>query len=675
MTEGARHRRFAPPAVPVHDLRGDPRLRWATSATASSEYSASYPARAACGPPQVFPKGGDYDHTWLSDNTDRSAWLELRFTPLDLCYGFVALETCGAGAIVRATDAEGVVLFESPLEIVPARKAHLLCVEFEAPRALHTVRLHVSPRVRDYREVDAVALLACPFADLAAAAPPPPPPPVPGAPVEGFTDLVGTLHGHAPLTPLVHLTLSSATATVNVNVGGPATLRLDDGQEVTLELAETCIYGAPLLRREAAFGTLARELPWLRPALGRRAPSDAALVTLTGTQLVAGERVYAAGTPMTAAAGGFRDTARRLEGLRAAALSSRPLSSTPFPTRGVQEFARQARTSTDGPPARHPLAPWRRVATGLVGLSASAAAALWLTATDVRGIHGGRAAALVVALVALLGSTVFALELHGRATLVTVVRRGRDRGRAPVRATSPGWTAAGTGILLFLAATLAAALAASAAGDALGITVRLALIVGGVHALVRLVVWRWAERGVLRRTLPLLLAAQGQPREGARGLFAGALGRALRTTETLTAHSEHLGTYQSTDEQGHVTTHDRYREWNTCEITCDAGPATTVFLADGTELSLGSLRAVVDAGMVPGATHPPAYLRLESAHGVGDSASLLGLAVGRDGTWEVRDALLLLGDRRALARATAHQLLALLGLLTLVGAGLLAALL
>jgi hypothetical protein len=76
--------------------------------------------------------------------------------------------------------------------------------------------------------------------------------------------------------------------------------------------------------------------------------------------------------------------------------------------------------------------------------------------------------------------------------------------------------------------------------------------------------------------------------------------------------------------------------------------------------------------MCPDVAERATYMRFKSVHREGDPAALLGRAHLSGERWVVEDAVILLGDRRRLARETTAQLLALLGLVLLVGLGALA---
>lgn len=668
-----RHRRYAPKEVPLHDLRGDPRLVWAKQARASSSYSSSYEAKEAVGRPNVFPKGGDQYKTWLSDNGDRNAWLELEFAPTELCHGFVALEICGAGCIVRATDAEGKLLWSAKHEQVPSREARLLHMPLDPPRPLRKLRLWVSPAIDDYREIDAVALLTAPFEDLATKAPEPPPPPVPGEPEGGFTQLTGVLRGPTPEQPLLHLTLRTSKGPFPMNRAGDVRLQLDSGREVTLEIDRTTVYGRPVLRREARFNALAEELPWLREELGTDAPANDEVVVVEGEQLIGGETVHVAGKPSgPAIMGGFREAAGTHVRLVAAAIASRPLNATPFPKNGTREFHRAAAVEAAKAPTKavpHPLARARRAAWWATGGAALFFAQMaWLAGGE--PVSGAMALFFGLSLWATLLTLVVALEFSGRSAMITrVVGSAGTKRSGRVRFTPPGWTAVLTGIFAFCVGIPYCALVSTLPGDALVPTVCFTLVLGGVHALARVLRWQWADSTGLRVGLPLLLVRAGGLRDGKRGRFTGALGTACRSSETFTAHSEYLGTTQSVDDQGRVTTHDKYRHWQTRSVSSTVGQGTGIHLADGTLLSAGKVEQTVDVRLIPRGTKDPVYASFGSEHAPGDVASLFGVAREVDGGWVVDPCRVLLGDVKTLRRETARHLGALLGLLLVVAAG------
>lgn len=675
------HRRYAPKEVPLHDLRGDPRLVWAKQARASSSYSSSYEAKEAVGRPNVFPKGGDQYKTWLSDNGDRNAWLELEFAPSELCYGFVALEICGAGCIVRATDTDGKLLWSAKHEQVPSREARLLHVPLDPPRPLRKLRLWVSPAIDDYREIDAVALLTAPFEQLATKAPEPPPappPPVPGEPEGGFTQLAGVLLGPTAEAPLLHLTLRTRKGPFPMNRAGEVRLQLDTGREVTLEIDRTTVYGRPVLRREERFGQLAEELPWLREELGTDAPGDDEEVVLEGEQLVGGESVHVAGKPSgPAMMGGFREAAGTHDRLVAAAIANRPLSTTPFPKHGTREFHRAAPVEAEKAARAqvpHPLARARRVAWWV---TAAAALVFSLMAWLVGGqpVSGGLALGFGLALWATLSSLVLALEFSGRSAMITRALGGvgqKRSGRA--RFINPAWTAVMTGLFAVCVGIPYASLVSSLPGDALVPTVCLTLVLGGLHALARVLRWQWADATGLLVGLPLLLVPPGTLGSGKRGRFTGALEKACRTSESFTEHSEYLGTSQTVDDQGRVTTHDRYRHWQTRSVSSSVGQGAALYLANGSLLQAGKVQQTVDVTLTPRVAKAPVYASFASEHAPGDVGHLFGVARDVDGTWVVDPCDVLLGDVKALRRETALHLGALLGLLLLVAAGVLAAL-
>ncbi len=675
------HRRYAPKEVPLHDLRGDPRLVWAKQARASSSYSSSYEAKEAVGRPNVFPKGGDQYKTWLSDNGDRNAWLEPEFAPTELCYGFVALEICGAGCIVRATDTEGKLLWSAKHEQVPSREARLLYVPLDPPRPLRKLRLWVSPAIDDYREIDAVALLTAPLEQLATKAPeppPPPPPPVPGEPEGGFTQLAGVLLGPTPEAPLLHLTLRTKKGPFPMNRAGDVRLQLDTGREVTLEIDRTTVYGRPVLRREERFGELAAELPWLRDELGTDAPADDEEVVLEGEQLVGGESVHVAGKPTgLPSMGGFREAAGTHERLVAAAVANRPLSSTPFPKNGTREFHRAAvveAAKAPRVPVPHPLARARRVAWWVTGAAALVFSLMaWLVGGQ--PVSGGLALEFGLALWATLSSLVLALEFSGRSAMITRVVGGVGQKRSGrVRFINPAWTATWTGIFAVCVGIPYGGIVSGLPKDALVPTVCLTLLLGGVHALVRVLRWQWADFTGLFVGLPLLLVPVGTLGSSQRGRFSGALEKGCRSSESFTAHSEYLGTTQSVDQQGRVTTHDRYRHWQTRSVSSSLGQGASLYLANGTLLQAGKVLQTVDVTLTPRATQGEVYASFASEHAPGDVAHLFGVARDVDGTWVVEPCDVLLGDMKALRRETVRHLGALFGLLFLVASGVAAAL-
>lgn len=671
------HTRYAPKDVPIHDLQKDPRLMWARAARASSSYSSDYEAKEAKGRPNVFPKGGDHYKTWLSTNEDRKAWLELDFTHTNPCHGVIVLEICAAGSTVRLTDQVGDTLWEAPHEDLPSREARLLHVPFDPPRPIEKVRLWMSPKVDDYREIDAVALLSVPFEELRTAAPePPPPPPVPGAPEAGFTFLEGVLLGPTPALPLAHLALRTEQHGHALNHAGEVRLQLDGGRELTLEIDDTTVYGRPFPQRSGSFRALAEELPWLRERLGERAPGDDEPVTLVGRQLVGGERVFVAGTPSKqAATAGFRESAGLLDRLVAKVVSDTPLADTPFITSGTDEFRRHERPERPTSQAAHPLARMQRVASVLLAVFTVLFSVLAVLASR-QPVEGALAAGFVATLALALFWLVLTLEFAGRSATIVLVPGSSGRwGSGRVRFTDPAWTAVGVGIMGTLSAMFSALAVGTMAGDVLALATRFALAEGGVLALVRVALWQWADRSGTVTALPILFARPGRLGSGARGRFTGSLGQGARTHEQFTAHSKYLGTTQTRDEQGRVTTYDRYKEWQTRAVSSDVTEGAELFLPDGTLLRAGRIACVVDAEASPAPPNDSVYARFEGKHLPGEAVSFLGVSRQVEGGWVVDECRVLLGGLPALRREAMRHLGALAGLLALVALGALAVLL
>ncbi|MBX3275685.1 MAG: hypothetical protein KF729_35825 [Sandaracinaceae bacterium] len=96
----------------------DPRVAWATEARASSEWSSSYAASAACGAPCVYPAGGDEHGTWLAARDDGEPWLELGFPELPAAAAIIVCETCGPGCTIEIRDLDrDVALYEAEAKL------------------------------------------------------------------------------------------------------------------------------------------------------------------------------------------------------------------------------------------------------------------------------------------------------------------------------------------------------------------------------------------------------------------------------------------------------------------------------------------------------------------------------------------------------------------------------
>jgi hypothetical protein len=647
-----RHRRFAPEQVRIHDLHGDRRIVWAMSAKASSEWSSSYAAKAATGRPNVFPKGGDHSGTWLSDTSDRNAWIELSFGKASQrsgdCYGFIVLETCGAGAVVRATNEHEQVLWQAGVGEVPHRQARLLYVPLEPARPPNKLRLHLSGAIEDYREIDAVALLYAPLEDLETEAPPPPPPPIPGAPREGFTFMEGTLLGVSAERPLVHAVLRTSNGAHALMWGPALRLRLESGAEVELELQDTTVFGDPLRRRRGRFADLSAELPALGTALGTsRAPADDDEVVVQGQQIASSLRVHVAGVPYAVSDGGFRERANVPEKIRVAVISREPLSATPFMRDGTDTFRAGASKLGAHDFVPHPLSHWVRNAVGVAGVGLAAVLAMLLLTQD--GAVGWGAGLLAFALCFAACACIFAIELIGRANTVFVVGRkgsGKRNGRAGF--SDPKWTLVWLVTFVGITAFILSGALSSFDVDARLPAFVLASVLGGAYALVRSLMWQWSAGWVLWTALRALM----------RKATTGVLTSAHRSTEVLEAHIEHLGTEQYADADGRIQTRERYKEWTTRSARADH--QVTLALPDARRASPVAPRVVIDVAMTPvkigaGPKHgpaPTAYASFASEHEVGDVASLIGQVVEDGGELKVNDAIVLLGPRSVLVRRT-----------------------
>ncbi|MBX3251476.1 MAG: discoidin domain-containing protein [Myxococcales bacterium] len=284
----------------------DPRVVWATSARASSEWGSSYAASAACGPPVVYPRGGDEDGTWLADSDDSAPWIELDFPAVSSVRGIVVLETCGPGAVFEIRDAmRDVVLWAAPpAPLADSRSARLLHVPLPPDTDVPTrLRLSVAPYdVGDeYHEIDAVALLTEPLDALRASTPSAPeatPATAPwrGPPLEDTgaptapdvaTVLEGTLIGATPTSPFVHAILRRASGGRAANHGGPLSLRLPTGELVRVEVGRTAIFGGSFVKRRGAWSKLRAEVPWLAAAFADAPPACGIVWALTHIPLFA----------------------------------------------------------------------------------------------------------------------------------------------------------------------------------------------------------------------------------------------------------------------------------------------------------------------------------------------------------------------------------------------------
>jgi hypothetical protein len=641
----ARHRRYRPDEVERLRFRDDHRIVWARRARASSEWSDGYAAKGATGPPNVFPRGGDHERTWLSRNDDRDAWLELTFENDQPVHGLLVAETCGAGATIRALGDDGRVLWQARHDDVPRREARLLHVPLEGEPVLTAVRLYVSPAIDDYREIDAVALLRAPFDELSS---PPPPPPIPGAPRGGFTIASGGLVGASPTHPAAHVVVRTRDAVRVVSSAGPLTLVTEGGQEIALTLDDATVYGPPLPRRRGRWRDVAPAMPWLAEALGERAPSPEAAVDVYGRAITRDAPAHVAGIASKRADGGFRDAGGAAQQLTVRALADRPLADTDFPARGTRTFREGVRPLERARAAPHGYDRWVAwlggvalagllAAGGLFGaIEAGLAGAGWPVCLGVLGFGTG-----------LLASSI-TLDLVLRRAAPLVVERGAKVGRnRRVRLPRPLWNVLATFFSAWLIVAVLALLTLDADAPAAGILAGVSAVVG-LHALVRLAFWAWSGG-------PALLAAT-------RATFGRTkecmLEDDVSVEEVHTERSEHLGTEQVVDDQGRVTTRDRFRSWTERDLRVQGEPS--LVMPDGSVAPTRPERLVVPrVEPRPVAGDAAAVMwRVGAGFGMGDPALVLG-ADGR------RPELVVLGDHASLRRAVLVAWAALGGLLLL----------
>jgi hypothetical protein len=648
------HQRHTPDEVAAIDLGNDRRILWASRARASSAWSDGYAAKKATGPPTIFPRAGDIQGAWLAQSGDDAAWIELEFPSCSRAYGFIALETCGAGALYKATDGDATLWLAAPEEI-EARTARLLYVPLD--RTPSKLRLWVSDAVSDYREIDAVALVTAPFEELFQPAPPPPPP---GAPETGFTTLEGVLLGG----PFVHATLRTHAGGRAANHGGPLRLRLASDDEVPLEAGRTIVYGAPRTRVRGTWEEIVEKAPMLAAAFSGEPPSGE--VVIEGRCLEDEVRVEVAGTAQgrRAPQGGFRESARDVpERFEAVAISRTPLGSTTFAENGVSDFDASARRLPRRRP--HPLRGWS-IATSalavlaLAGFVAHAARTnLWIAA---EGLLGLSAIALA------LFSGALALDLFSRTRWIPDFVRGDVRDRR-VAFTSPGWTVI-AGVLLVGGLALVLAPVVFIVNGAAEAGLDYVLTVGAGWALIRLVSLLRAQRSTIWTALRVTSVPASDREVGERGRFTGVIASGdFERIETFTEKHEHLGTETYQDEHGNTQTRDRWRSWSERSVA-DSRPSEIVLrLDDGTLVrGTGGVRATDMAMSYDG--DGGGYARFVGEHGEGDEATLVGTVKQADGPIVIDATHLVLGDIRVLRRRLAVQLVIIVVLSEMVIAGL-----
>lgn len=664
-----RLRRLRPDEHPGIDLRrSDPRVVWATSAQASSKWSASYAARDACGPPNIYPRGGDLTPSWLAANDDRHPWIELTFPETDTVHAVIVCETCGAGAVTLIRDIDGdEALFALPPQAIPeSRKARLLVVELEPRKAPRRLRLELAPYDfgSEYHEIDAVGLVRVPFEELAQPYVPPPPPPTPE---ELLTRLEGTLRGVSPEAPVAFVRLRRGRKVRAWCTGGPARLHLDAGAEITLEVGRTAIYGAPLIRARGPWAELVREHPILGLAPSAATPGATDDVTVELRTLDRERRVEVAGEPGERTEGGFRDGASGPpRTIVARAISVGPLAASAFATEGLAGFDQMTDRETPvGSP--HPLARWER---GL-GIASLASLATFAVALGVLGPADGYVAVVGTPAVFL---TLHALEILGRrraiAQLAALPHTGHHDRRPAF--SSVGWTLTTSGLGFVLGMPLIALSILASHHPASGLLTMLAGC--GALALVRLCLWQRVQGSTLLAVARAVCAGESR-RAGHRAALTGFLGPGEhRREEDYAQRVEHTGTESRTDARGHVTTHDTFRWWYERRLSARGPREVTLHLRDGASVRCEGAVHATDVSMVHAPTSEGitnlVYARFRGAHDEGDEASLIGV-VQSVSTEEIvlRDSLLVLGSLAVLRRRVAIQLAAVAGLLAITALG------
>ncbi len=139
---------------------------WAHAVTSfSSEYSPSRnAARAAAGPPDVYPRTGDLSGAWAPRTTDDGPEsITLAFAAPVLARSLVWAETLHPGAVVRVEDvsdpARPVTLWDGSAGPAPSSAA-MAEVTLAAPRSIAALRLSLDTRlVSGWNEIDAVGLI------------------------------------------------------------------------------------------------------------------------------------------------------------------------------------------------------------------------------------------------------------------------------------------------------------------------------------------------------------------------------------------------------------------------------------------------------------------------------------------------------------------------------------
>jgi hypothetical protein len=629
------HRRYAPDEL--DDLAfDDPRLHWATGARASSTWGTGYEAKQARGRPRVFPQAGDRRRTWLARSSERTPWLEVTFPEARACAGVFVAETCGAGATVRieVVPEEGPArtVWRAAAESVPERTARLLFVPLAVIPPPRCLRLHLSPVVSDYRQIDAVALSEATFEELQ----------------EPYRDpdearrvtLVGEVVAPPGRVVAVHATLRSTHAATAANGAAAFAVRRDDDDEtVTVRLDATPLLGLTQQREEGQWAEVAARLPELAAAFAGAPPAPDARVALSGSVLKAPARVVVQGlVERWSEEGGFRAAARRvpLEVLaEAVAGGARPGDALKAAGDLEGRFTAHARPLPDLRD-HHPRTGWS------AGWVAAAIVTLGLAA-----VLPSSLAVLAIALAFLDMAIFFASR---RFALPAFARGSRDGTGIPWE--SIGTTVAVDGIFLFASVPLvlsfadgrhAPAILALLAPAALGLRHAISLLYGN-------------GRSLLGGLLVLL------PTPGTTAL-RGTLG-GERPVQRKDHYVYETSSYTVTeqDEQGRSVTRTRTTGWWASSVGY-VGRYVDVERDDGTRLRF--TRPLATTVPLPCRRHAPGSRELvfEGSSAPGDP--VFGRLL-RDG----HDARLVLGSRSAFARRLGASFAALAWHLALAGLGL-----
>lgn len=657
-------RRLRPIEHEAIDLRKpDPRLVWAKSARASSEWSSSYAARTACGLPTIYPEGGDRSPAWLAANDDRAPWIELTFPRCDTPRAILICETCGAGAVslVKDVSTNEVLHRAVPRLTEPAREARLLVIALEAgTRAISKLRIEVAPYSlgSEYKEIDAVALSAVPFDELAQPHVPPP------TKEELLVRWRGTLVGVSKERPIVHALVGTGGTTLARSRGTEVKLRLDDGALLDVDVEEAIVYDGRTTRRAGKWKAIASELPILAQLFGEAAPPSEAKVRVELRSIERDVEVEIAGEPKTRETAGFRDEAGpRTHAIEARAIARGLLTSTPFGKEGLGGFTamREEIAKPSGDP--HPLRDWA-IGIWITSVVAGALAAWAVSAGDEISI------AFTVAF--FVWHLAHALELTGGlAAIPPLVARHLDDRRPPFGKYL--WTYAIVWMSLCVAGPLIGGVLALV-GPTRGLHAGLAI--GGLVACVRLGYALRAYAPTLRDVLRVTTRARGDGGVGTWVRRDGELGDAtIRRSEDYVAKARHLGTDHYTDAKGVRQSHDRFETWYERHVTVRSEESIELFLDDGSMVRAAAAPRSTDLTLVhvgkDDGREGDFFARFRGVHTAGDSASLYGrVSHTEPGVLVLDDAVLVLDPRRQLGWRCAVHITSLVLLACLAVSGL-----